>query len=105
MRAGPVLVLALVLLPLRSGAQSEVGIILNVIFQGLQTAEAIRRSAENSGQFPNPPGQPAGDPIWDYEESSLVPVEVLRNGPYRNLAGSMVLSARQTPQGLVELSS
>ena len=103
MRAGPVLVLALVLVPLRSGAQSEVGLILNVIFQGLQTAEAIRRSAENSSQFPNPPGQPPGDPIWDYQESSLVPLEVLRRGPYRNISGAMVLSARQTPEGQVEL--
>ena len=87
----------------RALAQSEVGIILNAIFQGLQTAEAIRRSVEDSAQFPDGPGQPPGDPIWDYEESSLVPVEVLRKGPYRNLAGAMVLSARQTPQGQVEL--
>ena len=103
MRAGHALVLALVFAPLRAGAQSEVGLILNVILQGLQTAEAIRRSAENSSQFPNPPGQPPGDPIWDYEESSLVPVEVLRRGPYRNISGAMVLSARQTPEGQVEL--
>ena len=103
MRTGLVLLLAMAGLPLRTGAQSEVGIILNAIFQGLQTAEAIRRSVENSQQFPNPPGQPPGDPIWDYEESSLVPVEVLRKGPYRNISGAMVLSARQTPQGQVEL--
>ena len=103
MRAAPFLILALILLPMRAFAQSEVGIILNAIFQGLQTAEAIRRSVENSQQFPNPPGQPPGDPIWDYEESSLVPVEVLRRGPYRNLSGAMVLSARQTSQGQVEL--
>lgn len=103
MRAGPVLALALALLPCRCGAQSEVGIILNAIFQGLQTAEAIRRSVENSQQFPAGPGQPAGDPIWDYEEASLVPLEVLRKGPYRNISGAMVLSARQTPQGQVEL--
>ncbi|MEY5063307.1 MAG: hypothetical protein RLZZ112_1271 [Verrucomicrobiota bacterium] len=103
MRTGLVLMLAMVGLPLRAGAQSEVGIILNAIFQGLQTAEAIRRSVENSQQFPTPPGQPPGDPIWDYEESSLVPVEVLRKGPYRNISGAMVLSARQTPQGQVEL--
>jgi len=87
----------------RACAQSEVGLILNAIVQGLQAAEAIRRSAENSQQFPNPPGQPAGDPIWDYEETSLVPVVVLRKGPYRNISGQMVLSARQTPQGQVEL--
>ena len=103
MRAGPALVLALALLPPRAGAQSEVGLILNAIFQGLQTAEAIRRSVENSQQFPNGPGQPPGDPIWDYQEASLVPVEVLRKGPYRNISGAMVLSARQTPQGQVEL--
>jgi len=103
MRAGPVLILGWILLPFRCGAQSEVGLILNAILQGLQTAEAIRRSAENSQPFPTPPGQPPGDPIWDYEESSLVPVEVLRRGPYRNISGQMVLSARQTPQGQVEL--
>ena len=103
MRAGLLLLLAWLLLATRAGAQSEVGLILNAIVQGLQTAEAIRRSVENSQQFPNPPGQPPGDPIWDYEESSLVPVEVLRRGPYRNLSGQMVLSARQTPQGQVEL--
>lgn len=103
MRAALVLAFSLPLLASRSGAQSEVGIILNAIFQGLQTAEAIRRSVENPQQFPNPPGQPPGDPIWDYEESSLVPVEVLRKGPYRNISGAMVLSARQTPQGQVEL--
>lgn len=103
MRAAPALALTLVLMPLRAAAQSEVGLILNAIFQGLQTAEAIRRSVENSQQFPAGPGQPTGDPIWDYEEASLVPVEVLRKGPYRNLSGQMVLSARQTPQGQVEL--
>ena len=103
MRAAYLLLLSLAFLTARTGAQSEVGIILNAIFQGLQTAEAIRRSVENSQQFPNPPGQPPGDPIWDYEESSLVPVEVLRKGPYRNISGAMVLSARQTPQGQVEL--
>ena len=103
MRAGSLLLLTLAILPFRAGAQSEVGIILNAIVQSLQAAEAIRRSAENSQQFPNPPGQPAGDPIWDYEESSLVPIAVLRKGPYRNISGQMVLSARQTPQGQVEL--
>lgn len=103
MRVAPILALPLLLFPLRICAQSEVGLIINAIFQGLQTAEAIRRSVENSQQFPNPPGQPPGDPIWDYEEASLVPVEVLRKGPYRNISGAMVLSARQTPQGLVEL--
>jgi len=103
MRTGPGLLLVLILLPTRAPAQSEVGIILNAIFQGLQTAEAIRRSVENSQQFPAGPGQPAGDPIWDYQESSLVPLEVLRKGPYRNISGAMVLSARQTPQGQVEL--
>ena len=103
MRAGPFLVLVWVLLPFHCGAQSEVGLILNAIFQGLQTAEAIRRSVENSQQFPASPGQPPGDPIWDYEESALVPVEVLQRGPYRNISGAMVLSARQTPQGLIEL--
>lgn len=103
MRAGLLIALGLPLLSTRLPAQSEVGLILNAIFQGLQTAEAIRRSVENSQQFPNPPGQPPGDPIWDYEESSLIPVEVLRKGPYRNISGQMVLSARQTPQGLVEL--
>lgn len=103
MRARCLLTLSLVFLAVRAGAQSEVGIILNAIFQGLQTAEAIRRSVENSQQFPAGPGQPAGDPIWDYEESSLVPLEVLRKGPYRNISGAMVLSARQTPQGQVEL--
>jgi len=99
----PWFLFCLLLLPGRLPAQSEVGLILNAIFQGLQTAEAIRRSVENSQQYPTPPGQPPGDPIWDYEESSLIPADVLRNGPYRNLAGQMVLSARQTPQGLVEL--
>ena len=92
------------LLPVpQAPAQSEVGLILNAIFQGLQTAEAIRRSVENSQQFPSGPGQPPGDPIWDYQEASLVPIEVLRRGPYRNISGQMVLSARQTPQGQVEL--
>ena len=94
---------SLLLVPDRLPAQSEVGIILNAIFQGLQTAEAIRRSVENSQQFPAGPGQPAGDPIWDYQEASLVPLEVLRKGPYRNISGAMVLSARQTPQGQIEL--
>ena len=103
MRAVLLLALWLPFVAVRAGAQSEVGLILNAIVQGLQTAEAIRRSVENSQQFPNPPGQPPGDPIWDYEESSLVPVEVLRKGPYRNISGQMVLSARQTPQGQVEL--
>ena len=103
MRAGSLLLLILAILPFRADAQSEVGIILNAIFQGLQTAEAIRRSVENSSQFPAGPGQPPGDPIWDYEEASLVPVEVLRKGPYRNISGALVLSARQTPQGQVEL--
>jgi antitoxin component YwqK of YwqJK toxin-antitoxin module len=95
--------MTMAILPHRALAQSEVGLILNAIFQGLQTAEAIRRSAENSRQFPAGPGQPLGDPIWDYQEASLVPVEVLRRGPYRNIAGAMVLSARQTPHGQVEL--
>ena len=103
MRVALLLLLSLPFLPARAPAQSEVGLILNAIVQGLQTAEAIRRSVENSQQFPSPPGQPPGDPIWDYEESSLVPVEVLRKGPYRNISGQMVLSARQTPQGQVEL--
>jgi len=103
MRAGPVLAFSLALLPFRVAAQSEVGIILNAIFQGLQTAEAIRRSVENSQQFPAGPGQPTGDPIWDYQEASLVPLEVLRQGPYRNISGAMVLSARPTPQGQIEL--
>jgi antitoxin component YwqK of YwqJK toxin-antitoxin module len=102
-RAALPLFLSFCFLSARAGAQSEVGLILNAILQGLQAAEAIRRSAENSGQFPSGPGQPPGDPIWDYEESSLVPIEVLRKGPYRNLSGAMVLSARQTPQGQVEL--
>jgi len=97
------LLCSLFLIPARLPAQSEVGIILNAIFQGLQTAEAIRRSVENSSQFPAGPGQPVGDPIWDYQEASLVPVEVLRKGPYRNISGQMVVSARQTPQGQVEL--
>ena len=103
MRAVPFLLVSLTLFPFRAGAQSEVGIILNALFQGLQTAEAIRRSVENSQQFPPGPGQPPGDPIWDYQEASLIPVEVLRKGPYRNLSGAMVISARQTPQGQVEL--
>jgi len=103
MRSGPVLALFLALLPTCAMAQSEVGIILNAVFQGLQTAEAIRRSVENSQPFPAGPGQPAGDPIWDYQEASLVPLEVLRKGPYRNISGAMVLSARQTPQGQIEL--
>jgi len=92
-----------VLFPFRCGAQSEVGLILNAILQGLQAAEAIRRSAEDSPQFPPSPGQPPGDPIWDYEEGSLVPLEVLRRGPYRNFSGQLVLSARQTANGQVEL--
>ena len=103
MRAGPVLALSLALLPLRVHAQSEVGLILNAIFQGLQTAEAIRRSVEDSRQFPAPPEEPPGDPIWNYQESSLVPAEVLHKGPYRNISGAMILSARQTPQGQVEM--
>jgi len=84
-------------------AQSEVGLILNAILQGLQTAESIRRAVENSPQLPSGPGQPSGDPIWDYQESSLVPLEVLRRGPYRNFSGQMVLSARQTADGQIEL--
>ncbi len=103
MRTRLLLLMTMAILPHRALAQSEVGLILNAIFQGLQTAEAIRRSAENSRQFPAGPGQPLGDPIWDYQEASLVPVEVLRRGPYRNIAGAMVLSARQTPHGQVEL--
>ena len=62
MRAGLLLALFIPFLAGRASAQSEVGLILNAIVQGLQTAEAIRRSVENSQQFPNPPGQPAGDP-------------------------------------------
>ena len=103
MRAVPFLLACLIVLPVRALAQSEVGIILNAIFQGLQPAEAIRRSVENTQQFPQGPDQPSGDPIWDYQESSLIPVEVLRKGPYRNLGGAMVLSARQTPEGRIEL--
>lgn len=103
MRIVSLLLIGLSLLPLRAFAQSEVGIILNAIFQGLQTAEAIRRSVENAQQSPQGPDQPQGDPIWDYQEASLIPVEVLRKGPYRNLGGAMVLSARQTPEGRIEL--
>lgn len=103
MRAGLLLALSMPLLVARSSAQSEVGLILNAILQGLQTAESIRRAVENSPQFPNGPGQPSGDPIWNYQESSVVPLEVLQRGPYRNFSGQMVLSARQTADGLVEL--
>jgi antitoxin component YwqK of YwqJK toxin-antitoxin module len=84
-------------------AQSEVGLIINVLLQGLQTAEAIRRSVDASNQFPNPPNQPAGDPIWNYDEASLIPTQVLRTGPYRNVQGQIILSARQTKPREIEL--
>jgi len=97
------LILALGLLPSLVCAQSEVGLILNAVLQGLQTAEAIRRSVDRANQFPNPPNQPPGDPIWNYDEASLVPSQVLRNGPYRNLQGQLTLSARQSKPREIEL--
>ncbi len=97
------LILALGLLPSRVCAQSEVGLIINAILQGLQTAEAIRRSVDQSNQFPNPPNQPAGDPIWNYDEASLIPSQILKKGPYRNLQGQIVLSARQAKSREIEL--
>ncbi|MCX6935253.1 MAG: toxin-antitoxin system YwqK family antitoxin, partial [Verrucomicrobia bacterium] len=93
----------LTLIPPHCGAQSEVGLIINAILQGLQAADAIRQSADRANQFPTPPNQPPGDPIWDYDEASLVPSQVLRTGPYRNLQGEMVLSARKTQPGTIEL--
>ena len=84
-------------------AQAEVGLIINAILQGLQTAEAIRRSVDQSNQFPNPPNQPAGDPIWNYDEASLIPSQILKTGPYRNLQGQIVLSARKSKPGEIEL--
>ena len=84
-------------------AQSEIGLIINAVLQGLQTAEAIRRSVDGANQFPNPPNQPAGDPVWDYDEASLVPSQVLRKGPYRNLQGQLTLSARQSKPREIEL--
>jgi len=99
------LLLALLFLPFtsRALAQAEVGLIINAILQGLQTAEAIRRSVDQSNQFPNPPNQPAGDPIWNYDEASLVPSQILKTGPYRNLQGQIVLSARKSKPGEIEL--
>ena len=97
------LILALGLLPSRVFAQAEVGLIINAILQGLQTAEAIRRSVDASNQFPNPPNQPAGDPIWNYDEASLIPTQVLRTGPYRNVQGQIILSARKTKPREIEL--
>jgi len=87
----------------RAFAQAEVGLIINAILQGLQTAEAIRRSVDQSNQFPNPPNQPAGDPIWNYDEASLIPSQILKTGPYRNLQGQIVLSARKSKPGEIEL--
>ncbi len=99
------LLITLLLLPFHSRAiaQAEVGLIINAILQGLQTAEAIRRSVDQSNQFPNPPNQPAGDPIWNYDEASLIPSQILKTGPYRNLQGQIVLSARKSKPGEIEL--
>jgi len=97
------LLLALALSTSRVCAQAEVGLIINAILQGLQTAEAIRRSVDQSNQFPNPPNQPAGDPIWNYDEASLIPSQILKTGPYRNLQGQIVLSARKSKPGEIEL--
>jgi antitoxin component YwqK of YwqJK toxin-antitoxin module len=99
------LLITLLLLPFHSRAlaQAEVGLIINAILQGLQTAEAIRRSVDASNQFPNPPNQPAGDPIWNYDEASLIPTQVLRTGPYRNVQGQIILSARKTKPREIEL--
>ena len=99
-----VLFLALLAIDLpRCGAQSEVGLILNAVLQGLQAAEAIRQSVDRANQFPNGPNQPAGDPIWQYDESTLVPILVLKKGPYRNVQGDLVVSARQTQPDTIEL--
>jgi len=96
--------LLLLLLPAsRACAQSEVGLIINAVLQGLQTAEAIRRSVDQANQFPNPPNQLSGDPIWNYDEASLVPSQVLRTGPYRNVQGQLTLSARQSKPREIEL--
>ena len=98
--------LSLASLPLlapRAYPQSEVGLILNAVLQGLQAAEAIRQSVDRANQFPIGPNQPAGDPVWQYDESSLVPLLVLRRGPYRNLQGQLAVSARQTGPQTIEL--
>ena len=87
----------------RACAQSEVGLILNALLQGLQAAEAIRQSVDRANQFPIGPNQPAGDPLWQYDESSLVPLLVLKRGPYRNLQGQLAVSARQTGPQTIEL--
>lgn len=96
-------VLALLLTSSFLQAQAEVGLIINALLQGLQAAEAIRQSVDRANQFPTPPNQPLADPIWNYDEASLVPSHVLRNGPYRNLQGDMVLSARQSKPNTIEL--
>ena len=103
MRACLLIVLPLLPFHSRALAQAEVGLIINAILQGLQTAEAIRRSVDQSNQFPNPPNQPAGDPIWNYDEASLIPSQILKTGPYRNLQGQIVLSARKSKPGEIEL--
>lgn len=95
--------LALLLTTSLIHAQSEVGLIINALLQGLQAADAIRQSVDRANQFPTPPNQPLGDPIWNYDEASLVPSHVLRDGPYRNLQGEMVLSARQSKPNTIEL--
>ena len=97
------LILCLALAAPRACAQAEVGLIINALLQGLQAAEAIRQSVDRANQFPTPPNQPLADPIWNYDEASLVPSHVLRNGPYRNLQGDMVLSARQSKPNTIEL--
>jgi len=97
------LLLILLLPASRACAQSEVGLIINTVLQGLQTAEAIRRSVDQANQFPNPPNQPSGDPIWNYDEASLIPSQVLRTGPYRNVQGQLTLSARQSKTREIEL--
>ena len=94
---------ATLLLTPRARSQSEVGLILNAVLQGLQAAEAIRQSVDRANQFPNGPNQPAGDPLWQYDESSLVPILVLKKGPYRNVQGDLVVSARQTKADTIEL--
>lgn len=98
-----VLILCLVLPAPRASAQSEVGLILNAVLQGLQAAEAIRQGVDRANQFPNGPNQPAGDPVWQYDESSLIPLLVLKKGPYRNLQGDLAVSARQTKPDTIEL--
>ena len=103
MRAAPLFILAWVLLPFRCSAQSEVGLILNAVLQGLQAAEAIRQSVDRANQFPNGPNQPAGDPVWQYDEASLVPLLVLKKGPYRNVQGELAVSARQVKPDTIEL--